>query len=190
MQHNWMLSPGRCHRTRSQVPIPFVVSRSAAAPARPSRRLVLVPDSVDGTPQLIQDCEWDRGVETPSRPVQDGGDWSKSGQNILRFRRPEGFRRGSTESGRDVFLTNEVLKTTLSKSRKKEAPRAQATQHPSLEVAGVPQHLVHGSCGTVTKGESKGPSSGTCKNRTTPPHPRRVGSALQGLWHVRHFSGC
>ena len=37
---------------------PFTVPRSAAAPARPSRRLVLVPESVDATPQSIQDREW------------------------------------------------------------------------------------------------------------------------------------
>ena len=41
---------------------PFVVP----APARPSRRLVLVPESVDGTPQSIQDREW---VE-PTVPVR------------------------------------------------------------------------------------------------------------------------
>ena len=39
---------------------PFVVTRSAAAP-RPSRRLVLVPESVNAT-QSIQDREWDRGA--------------------------------------------------------------------------------------------------------------------------------
>ena len=33
----------------------------------------------------------------------------------------------------------------------------------------------------VKEGESKGLSSGTCKNRTSPPHPRRVGSALR-IW--------
>ena len=35
---------------------PFTVP--AAAPARPSRRLVLVPESADATPQSIQDREW------------------------------------------------------------------------------------------------------------------------------------
>ena len=40
---------------------PFVVS------ARPSRRVVLVPESGDATPQSIQDREWDSGgVETPN----------------------------------------------------------------------------------------------------------------------------
>ena len=42
---------------------PFTVLRSAAAPARPSRRLVLVPGSVEATPQSIQDRG---GVETPN----------------------------------------------------------------------------------------------------------------------------
>ena len=37
---------------------PFIVPRPATAPARPSRRLVLVPGSVDATPQSIQDREW------------------------------------------------------------------------------------------------------------------------------------
>ena len=85
MQHNWMLNPGSCHRQRvhlpqrrrTQVPIvegaesavrvqtldidssdddaPFTVPRLAPALARPSRRLVLVPESVDATPQSIQD---------------------------------------------------------------------------------------------------------------------------------------
>ena len=46
---------------------PFTVPGSAASPARPSRRLVLVPGSVDATPQSIKDGEWDRGsVETPN----------------------------------------------------------------------------------------------------------------------------
>ena len=36
---------------------PFTVPRLAAAPARPSRRLVLVPESADATPQSIQDLE-------------------------------------------------------------------------------------------------------------------------------------
>ena len=42
---------------------PFVVTRSAA-PARPSRRLVLVPESADATPQSIQD----RGEVGTCRP--------------------------------------------------------------------------------------------------------------------------
>ena len=37
---------------------PFTVPRPATAPARPSRRLVLVPGSVDATPQSIQDRGW------------------------------------------------------------------------------------------------------------------------------------
>ena len=41
---------------------PFIVPRSAASPARPSRRLVLVPGSVEANPQSIQDRG---GVETP-----------------------------------------------------------------------------------------------------------------------------
>ena len=44
---------------------PFVVTRSAAAP-RPSRRLVLVPESVNATPQSIQDRDWDRGASESS----------------------------------------------------------------------------------------------------------------------------
>ena len=46
---------------------PFAVPGSAASRARPTRRLVLVPGSVDATPESIQDREWDRGsVETPN----------------------------------------------------------------------------------------------------------------------------
>ena len=45
---------------------PFVVS---AAPARPSRRLVLVPESVDATPQSIQDREWVEPTVSPVRSV-------------------------------------------------------------------------------------------------------------------------
>ena len=45
---------------------PFVVS---AAPARPSRRLVLVPESVDATPQSIQDREWVEPTVGPVRSV-------------------------------------------------------------------------------------------------------------------------
>ena len=40
--------------------------RSAAAPARPSRSLVLVTESVDATPQSIQDREWT--AEHATRP--------------------------------------------------------------------------------------------------------------------------
>ena len=44
---------------------PFVVTRSAAAP-RPSRRLVLVAESVNATPQSIQDRDWGRGAPESS----------------------------------------------------------------------------------------------------------------------------
>ena len=64
---------------------PFVIPGSAASPAGPSRRLVLVPGSVDATPQSIQDREWDRGsVETPNiqatvhvppDSVAEGSEW-------------------------------------------------------------------------------------------------------------------
>ena len=78
---------------------PFVVSRSAASPARPSRRLVLVPESVDASPQSIQDREWDRGgVETPNtqattvhvppESVAEGSEWDLSGTPVGVLPRP------------------------------------------------------------------------------------------------------
>ena len=100
-------------------------------------------------------------------------------------------------SGPNLFLhtntENNVVQVT--EKRKRHGTGA-ASQHPSLEVVGVPQHHVQGrrgtihSSGTVTvkEGESKSLSSGTCQNRAPPPHPCCVRSALQGLWHVLHFS--
>ena len=49
---------------------PFVVTRSAA-PARPSRRLVLVPESTDATTQSIQD----RGEVGTSFPLSRGPEY-------------------------------------------------------------------------------------------------------------------
>ena len=45
---------------------PFVV------PARPSRILVLVPESADATPQSIQDQEWDTRLDSAG---PTGGEW-------------------------------------------------------------------------------------------------------------------
>ena len=62
LPQTFVMSDGICPEQRGQCVAP-----------RPSRRLVLVPQSVDGTPQSIQDREWDAGVETHNRfsPVQD-----------------------------------------------------------------------------------------------------------------------
>ena len=58
---------------RSSCQTEVVQSKGVSVSPRPSRRLVLVPQSVDGTPQSIQDREWDAGVETHNRfsPLQD-----------------------------------------------------------------------------------------------------------------------
>ena len=67
------------------------------------------------------------------------------------------------------FLHTQTLKTTLSKGA--------ASQHPSLAVAGVPQHLVHGGRGIPLQWNSHGQGGST------------AASALQDLWHVPHFGG-
>ena len=55
----------------------FTVPGPAAARARPSRRLVLVPESVDATPQSIQDREWEPTVSPVApevSPMSDNAD--------------------------------------------------------------------------------------------------------------------
>ena len=58
----FVMSDGSCLEQRGQ-----------CVASRPSRRLVLVPQSVAATPQSIQDREWDARVETYNRfsPLQD-----------------------------------------------------------------------------------------------------------------------
>ena len=62
----FVMSDGSCPEQRDQ---------ECHAPARPSRRLVFVPQFADATPQSIQDSEWEReaGVQTHSGffPLQD-----------------------------------------------------------------------------------------------------------------------
>ena len=50
---------------------PFVIPGSAVSPARPSRRVVLVPGSVDATPQSIQDRQGVSATEVALREVHE-----------------------------------------------------------------------------------------------------------------------
>ena len=65
---------------------PFIIPGSAASRARPARRVVLVPGSVDATPQSVQDRELDTRLDTESvdsgHSLNSAEGWSEvSGQD-------------------------------------------------------------------------------------------------------------
>ena len=72
-------NPGPHHRRRRRVrsecsdPGHLTLDEPFVVPARPSRRLLLVPESVDATPQSVQDREWDTRLDSAGLTQWESG---------------------------------------------------------------------------------------------------------------------
>ena len=93
----FVMSDGSCLEQRGQ-----------CVASRPSRRLVLVPQSVDATPQSIQDREWDARVETYNRfsPLQDTQLEGSRPEDVAMTERSdiESCESAATQSGTQIGL--------------------------------------------------------------------------------------